>query len=68
MNAYLWLFDISLALAAIGFWMYTYEVIQRRITRTTRWSELTGDQWSYVGAMGVGAVGIITTVLVKALS
>jgi hypothetical protein len=68
MNAYLLTFDISLALAAIGFWMYTYEVIQGRITRTTRWSELTGDQLSYAIAMGAGAVGIIATVLIKALS
>lgn len=64
-----WGVILGLCCGAVGFWAYTYELIQGRVSRWTRWKDLKGYQLEvYILAMGglcLFVISLIALVLAR---
>ena len=58
-------FACLFAVGMVCFWLYTYDLIQGRLTRYTTWKELTTAQWLFfVGSLGI-PIGLIGLLIIK---
>lgn len=58
------IFACLFAVGMVCFWLFTYDLIQGRLTRWTTWKELTGEQWFFfIGSflIPVGIIGMMFT-------
>lgn len=58
-----WGIIIGLCCGAVGFWTYTYELIQGRVSMSTRWRDLKGYALEvYILSMGGLALFIVSLI------
>lgn len=68
MSSYLvWTLIISGSVSVIGFWAYTLEMLQGRITRFTRWQDLNSWQLELVIMTAGGVIVFLLTLIVGAI-
>lgn len=59
-----WALVVSDCISAVGFWAYTLEVIQGRIKRKTRWSELSSYQRELAFMTLLGLMVFLLTLII----
>lgn len=65
---WIWILIVSGAVSIVGFWAYSLELLQGRVARDTRWSELNSYQVELV-FITLGSVSVfLLTLLISVIT